>query len=1075
MRNFLALILVACAAPEAPPPEPLPPPPLVPLQEEPEKDEKKWDVEQMPGPTVEIDIDVTEGTWMSLDVSPDGKTIVFDLLGDLYTLPIAGGEAKSLTRGVSWDIQPRFSPDGAWIAFVSDRDGMDNVWLVSANGEETRQITKEKVWEMSEPSWSPDGRFVLARKHITTERSIGAGEIWLYHRSGGAGLMMTKRQNDQKDVGEPIFSPDGKYIYFSQDSTPGKTFEYNKNPHATIYTIKRLTPETQRIETFVSRSGGAAAPAPSHDGKSIAYVGRKGLKTALFVEDIASGDVRMLSDGLDRDMQETWAVHGVYPSLAWLPDDSAILFWAGGKIRRVDVKSGVTGDVPFSVKDKRKIHEAVRFPVEVHPAKVKTKMLRGAVMSPDGRTAVFQALGQLYVKSLPDGAAKRLTSDDVFEQHPAFSRDGRWIVYTTWDDSALGSVRIVSAKGGRSRVVTKKPGHYAGPAFSPDGSKVVYRNVGWHVLRPKRYTRGTGIYVVEAKGGTPRRVSRAGGLAHFGTRNDRIFFMTAEGEGEGARRILKSVRLDGSQTKVHMKTKLAHEIRVSPDEKWVAWRESYAVYAAPFSFAGQVFELGPTAKSVPVIRASKDSGAYLHFSSPERLHWSMGPELFTRDLSGAIAELEEDPEEKPEVPESGIDLGFEVDADVPKGSVAFTGARIVTMKGDEVVEGTLLVEGNRITGIGQNVTLPPGTKSYDVKGMTIVPGFVDVHHHGPQAGHGITPQANWALYAMLAFGTTTVHDPSHDTPSIFSAAELARTGRIVAPRIFSTGSILYGADYPLKATVDSLDDAMTHLRRMKSVGAVSVKSYRQRRRAQRQQILTAARELKMMVLPEGGSIFQHNMNMVVDGHTGIEHAVPIAAGYDDVIQLWKQSQVGYTPTTVVGYGGIWGENYWYQTTDVFAHPRLTRFVPAFILEARARRPAINAKKGDWNHVDIAKLSKKLSDAGVVVNVGAHGQREGLAVHWEMWMMAQGGMSPLECLRTGTLNGARYLGMDEDIGSIEVGKLADLAIIDGDVLRDIRQSEKVRYTVINGRVYDAATLNQLHPTPTTRPKFWFEGQ
>ena len=202
----------------------------------------------------------------------------------------------------------------------------------------------------------------------------------------------------------------------------------------------------------------------------------------------------------------------------------------------------------------------------------------------------------------------------------------------------------------------------------------------------------------------------------------------------------------------------------------------------------------------------------------------------------------------------------------------------------------------------------------------------------------------------------------------------------MAPRIFSTGTILYGAKGTYTAKVDSLEDARGHLRRMKAVGAFSVKSYNQPRRNQRQQVLAAARELDMLVVPEGGSTFMHNMNMIVDGHTGIEHAIPVAKAYRDVTQLWSATKVGYTPTIGVGYGGLSGEYYWYAHTNVFEHERLKAFVPPFAYETRARRRTL-ASRGDWNHIRIAKLCKQLLDAGVEVHLGAHGQREGLAAHW----------------------------------------------------------------------------------------------
>ena len=278
----------------------------------------------------------------------------------------------------------------------------------------------------------------------------------------------------------------------------------------------------------------------------------------------------------------------------------------------------------------------------------------------------------------------------------------------------------------------------------------------------------------------------------------------------------------------------------------------------------------------------------------------------------------------------------------------------------------------------------------------------------------------------------------------------------------------------MTAVVNNLDDALTHLKRMKAAGAISVKSYNQPRREQRQQILEAARQTGMMVVPEGGSLFQHNMTMIIDGHTGVEHSLPVANVYEDVTQLWSQTKVGYTPTFVVGYGGLDGEHYWYARTDVWKHPLLSKYVPKSVLEPRSVRRE-TAPDEDFNVFNIARAATKLQRAGVPVNLGAHGQREGLAAHWEMWTVAKGGMTPLEAIRVATLNGARYLGMDKDIGSLEVGKLADLVIIDGDILKDIQQSDKVSQVMINGRLYDAATMNEVGRTPKARKAFFFEGK
>src|SRR5215203_5690866 len=192
----------------APPPVPVPGPApgaVAPATEPEKKDEKKWDVNNPPGPSYDVPINVTKGTWMSLDVSPDGKEIVFDLLGDLYTIPIGGGDAKAIASGVAWDMQPRYSPNGRWIAFTSDRSGGDNIWIMNRDGSDPKQVSKETFRLLTQPAWAPDSESLVARKHFTSERSLGAGEMWLYHRIGGDGLQMTKKRTDQKDTGEPAF------------------------------------------------------------------------------------------------------------------------------------------------------------------------------------------------------------------------------------------------------------------------------------------------------------------------------------------------------------------------------------------------------------------------------------------------------------------------------------------------------------------------------------------------------------------------------------------------------------------------------------------------------------------------------------------------------------------------------------------------------------------------------------------------------------------------------------------------------------------------------------------------------
>ena len=570
------------------------------------------------------------------------------------------------------------------------------------------------------------------------------------------------------------------------------------------------------------------------------------------------------------------------------------------------------------------------------------------------------------------------------------------------------------------------------------------------------------------------RIRKDGSEPQFGQSEERVYFLGREGGGEESKTALRSVELDGSDERTHVVSEDAAEFALSPDEQWLAFTELFHVYVAPFTPTGRTQDIGSKTKAIPVKKLTFAAGDYVQFSGDGgKLHWSLGPELFTRELRQTFAFLEGAPEELPEPTEKGIDVGFEVSTDEPEGTIALTGGKVVTMRGDEVIEdGVVVVDGSRIVAVGRRgeVEIPDEARRVDVRGATVVPGLVDVHHHGANATAGMTPEKNWQYYATLAFGVTTTHNPSSDTATVFAASEMAKAGVVTAPRVYSTGRILYGAKTSFRADVDSLDDATAHMRRLKAAGAFSVKSYNQPRRDQRQQVIAAGREQGMMIVPEGGSLYQHNMTMVIDGHTGIEHAVPNARLYDDVWQLWPKTGTAYTPTLVVAYGGNWGENYWYQKTNVWENERLMRFVPRFVVDPRSRRRTMIPEE-EFNHIDIAAQAARLVREGGHVQLGAHGQLQGLAPHWELWMFVQGGMTPHEALRAATLDGARYIGLDDDLGSIETGKLADLAVIDGDVLSDIRQSENVRYTMINGRLFEAATMKEVGAEEKRGKFFW----
>ena len=946
-----------------------------------------WDVNGPMGPSSTLEFSTDEGTWMSLDVHPDGGQIIFDLLGDLYVMPIEGGKATQLTQGAAMDFQPRFNSDGSQVLFASDRGSNRNAWLATFDGEKLsdfKVLSKQTDHLVNGGDWMAQGNWILARKRVTDTSSIGVSELWMYHRDGGKGVQLVA---DKGEVDSFSSSADGRYIYFGASGP----FSYERNPHRGVWSVMRYDRHSGEKRSVTGGNGSAAAPALSPDGQSIAFVRRVGTQTTLWVHDLGDGSERQIWDGLDRDQIEGFGTHYIYPGYDWMPDGQSLIIWAGGKINRVAVDGSGASVIPFQADVSIRYREPLRSARNPAPDVVQAKLIRWPVISPDGNTLVFNAFGRLYYQSLPDGAPQRVTRDDDFEFAPAFSADGRKLAFTTWNDAKGGALRTVSMRRGRGF-----------------GRKVFQVAVADFALAPKAKPRDSGDHGIDVIQIT---ISDDGLYLRGGDRHD-----------------LESIK-SALESSWQMAAQVRVDVTLSDKAPFKAWSELKKW-------------LGEAKVGVKQVGADKDD-------DEEESDTAFEPEIFDIDLSLPRAK--------------------------PDGSFALTGARIITMDGDQIIEnGTVVVVGNRIAAVGPSaeVTAPAGAQIFDVGGKTILPGLIDVHAHLGYASLDVNPQKDWQYYANLAYGVTTTHDPSASTHTVFSQSEMVAAGIMTGPRIFSTGFILYGALSPDRAIIDSYADALSHVRRLKSQGAFSVKSYEQPRRDQRQWIIRAAAAEDMLVVPEGGGDFPKNLGMVVDGHSGIEHAMSPGKLYKDVVSLFAKTRAGYTATLLVAYAGQSGEKWFYQHYKVWENEKLQSFFPPRSIDARSRRRSMSAED-DYNHKNVAGHLKAIDDAGGLITLGAHGQLQGLGAHWELWAMTHGGMQPHAALRAATINGAEYLGMDDHLGSITVGKLADLMVLDENPLEKIENTDSVNMTVINGVVYDADSMDQLWPEHVERGKFFFQ--
>ncbi|HSO75403.1 MAG TPA: amidohydrolase, partial [Blastocatellia bacterium] len=631
---------------------------------------------------------------------------------------------------------------------------------MDADGKNRRQVTKETYRLVNSPAWTPDSQYILVRKHFVDQRSLGAGEIWMYHvNGGGTGVQLTEKPNWTANAGEPAIDPKGRFVYFVQSTA----FDYNKNVYGSIYWIERYDTTNGRRSIFVRGSGGAIRPQVSPDGKFLSFIRRDGLKTVLFLREIESGREWPIYDGLSRDQQETWAVFGTYPGYGWTADGNSIIITARGKFVRVPTRTRQAPSwIPFTARVSQKVHNALRFEQKVAPDRDRATLLRWAKSA--GGRIVYSALGKLYVKQ-GDAAPKRLISSNYLEYAPSFSADGSKIAYVTWSDSEKGAVWIANADGSAARKITAVGDQYANPVFSPDGTKVAYLKGRGSVYREEDLASESSFEIHYWDGSAHRYVidvfSRGSNarmpILSFDPNGERIFFMESKPVAGSVNTYLSSVKLTGDDYKQHVESKYASEMAPSPDGRWVAFKELHKLYVAPFPVTGKMLKLSATDTIVPVKTISAKSGDWLAWSRDSKMvEWTLGEDFYEQSLENVFKQLAKD-EKAPEP--KATKIGFEYETAKPRGLIALTNARIITMKGDEVLErGSILIEDNEIKAVGARIDIPSNARKIDMTGKTIMPGLVDVHAHMGYFALDIVPEKQWPYYANLAYGVTTTHD-----------------------------------------------------------------------------------------------------------------------------------------------------------------------------------------------------------------------------------------------------------------------------------------------------------------------------
>jgi Tol biopolymer transport system component len=952
-----------------------------------------------------IDVTVSEGTSMSVAVSPDGRSLAVDLQGSIWTLPAGGGALTRITDVYGDARQPAWSPDGRWIAFFAYRDGGYDLWAVSADGGESRQLTWGP-FDDREPAWSRDG----TRVAFSSDRGNPLGSdynIWTLDVRSGELRQVTRAPSEDY---MPSWSPDDREIAFASTREGGRS----------VWAVNVADGSERRVTTAAGR---VDAPSWSPGGQIVYHV-------------TAAGQSRYEAGGTPMTGGEN-----VFAFRASWASPTEFYYVSDGKIRR---RSHVAGDVrtvdfraTFQVTRAQYTRRARDF-TSTTPRR--TLGVVRPVISPDGSAVAFAALGDIWMMKL-GGTPVNLTNDTALDTDPAWSPDGSRLVYSSDRNGSHLQLWIRDMRTGESRQATRLATEPQGATWSPDGRRIAFFNVDgmWRVAEMSVLDVASGevtkVHDSLPQPGTPTwspdgaRLALAG-VAPLSTRfregTNQVLTIAADGKGPDrwyAPVPLLSIDSRGGCGPVW-----------SPDGTKMAAIYEGVLAVWPVSPAGE--PLGPprrmTSESAHAPSWQGDS-RHILYQSLDTLR---------------LVDIETG--ETRTVP---LDLTWT--PAIPSGRVVVHAGRLIDMRSPGARTGVdIVIDGNRIASVAPHADATHAKgRLVDASALTVMPGLVEFHSH-LQKDFGESQGRAW-----LAFGITTVRSPGNTPYEAVEDREANEAGVRPGPRVFGTGYLMEWGRvyYKMGIAISSVSQFEMELERARVLQHDLIKSYVRLPDAQQKRMVEFAHGIGVPVAtheiyPAALAGVDNTEHTAATSRRGYSPKMAtLQRAYEDVVQLFGKSGRIFCPMI----SGAGTRRLFERDPGLRADPRFTLY-PGWIRRQVAQQPSGGG--GPGGGADPAggsgRMVMDIMRAGGLVVAGTD-TPNGINLHGELMAYTMAGMTPFEALKAATVNPAIALNLDA--GTIEAGKLADLVMVEGDPLADIASTTKVRRVIANGRVYELEQL------------------